>query len=113
MEGEKQVDGKDEDTTALTLASAEDMIKATVRSLKQKRLLRGYASYLCEQPRLRSWEILAKEDAVVWPWFESFFCVTMKQESARQFDHACRLIMRHLFLFAESALDNRKRNAED
>ena len=72
-ERNKRGDSIDEDNADSQPASAEDMIKATVRSLKQKKLLRGYASYLCEQPSLRSWAILAKEDVVVWPWFESFF----------------------------------------
>ena len=66
-EGLKSGEATNDETPPPPAASAEDMIKEAVISIKSKKLLNGYASYLCEQPSLRAWALLAKEDPLAWP----------------------------------------------
>ena len=89
------------------------MLKRSLDAVESKRLRNRYASYLLEQPSFCTWLLIAQEDAEVWPWFESFLKVTMKEKPSKQFDVACRKVMAKLIEFAKPALEKRWSTAVD
>ena len=95
------------------LPAVSKMIENLLDHLRSKQLRNGYAMYIMRQNNFQTWMQLAKQDKMLWPWFQSFLDELLDSNKSSVFDEACRYIMDRLLKFAKNAMENRKSNTND